>query len=193
MNFLICDFYCGNTEEEMSFTINHFSDRKGDTSAYSTTLSAGWKTTQSNKNMKGQVSSDGPKFQNSNQGNQQSNFSYQTIQDSRSKSVKRPHPINPSPPGQAMYPTNLKYSNHPPPNQAHYPQSSYPPYPQSFFTTPPPGDGPQFAWSTGSRTQTAGLAGSTTVQTGFSRTRTGQAESSGYPQQWATTGVTDYQ
>ena len=138
----------------------------------------------------------------SNQGNQLSNFSYQTIQDSRSKSVKRPHPINPSPPGQAMYPTNLKYSNHPPPNQAHYPQSSYPPYPQSFFTTPPPGDGPQFAWSTGSRTQTAGLTGtstvqpgltgSTPVQTGFSSTRTGQAELSGYPQQWTTTGVTDY-
>ena len=138
----------------------------------------------------------------SNLGQHSRNFSNQTIQDSRSKPLKRPHPINPSPPGQAMYPTNLKYSNHPPPNQAHYPQSSYPPYPQSFFTTPPPGDGPQFAWSTGSRTQTAGLTGtstvqqgltgSTPVQTGFNSTRTRQAELSGYPQQWATTGVTDY-
>ena len=72
-NFLIRNFYCRNTEEEMSFTINHFSDRKGDTSTYFTTFLAGWKSTQSNKNMKGQVFSGGPMFQNSNRGNQQSN------------------------------------------------------------------------------------------------------------------------
>ena len=70
---------------------------------------------------------------------------------------------------------------YPPPSQEQYPQSSYPPYPQSFWTIPPPGDGPPTAWSTGSRVQTAtaGLTGLTTVQTGSAGTSTGQAELTG--------------
>ena len=115
-----------------------------------------------------------------NQYMQQKNVSQQTfLQDSRSKPVKRPHPINPSPQVQDVIHTNLVY--YPPPSQEQYPQSSYPPYPQSFWTTPPPGDGPPTAWSTGSRVQTAtaGLTGLTTVQTGSAGTSTGQAELTG--------------
>ena len=125
-----------------------------------------------------------------NQYIQQKNVSHQTfLQDSRSKPVKRPHPINPSPQVQDVSHTNLMY--YPPPSQEQYPQSSYPPYPQSFWTTPPPGDGPPTAWSTDTRSVSAGLPGTSTGQTvlpgssagqtGLAGRSTGHPELTGYP------------
>ena len=120
---------------------------------------------------------------------QHRNFSHQSLQHSRSKSVKRPHPINPSPQAGGVNQTNLIF--HPPPSQEQYPQSSYPPYPQSFWTTPPPGDGPPTAWSTDTRSASAGLPGtstgqtvlpgSSTGQTGLAGRSTGHPELTGYP------------
>ena len=117
-----------------------------------------------------------------------------------------------------MTPVQAKF--HPPPSQEYYkqsyPQSSYPPYPQSYWTTPPPGEGPPTSWSPGATAQSAGFAVqsgmavsstaqtgpppcSSTVQTGIAASSTvqtappgssrGQTELTGYLQQWAATGV----
>ena len=120
---------------------------------------------------------------------QQRNASHPNLQDSRTKSVKRPHPINPSPQAGGVNQTDLMF--HPPPSQEQYPQSSYPPYPQSFWTTPPPGDGPPTAWSTDTRSVSAGLPGtsagqtvlpgSSAGQTGLAGRSTGHPELTGYP------------
>ena len=61
------------------------------------------------------------------------NVSHHAYQDSRSKSVKRPHSINPSP--TYMTPGQVKFN--PPPSQQYYPQSSYPPYPPTVLLDNP--------------------------------------------------------
>ena len=70
----------------------------------------------------------------------QTNSSHHTNQDLRSKAVKRPNTFHPSqvvtPPGSKQFPqTSFRF---PPPrqNQSQSPQF---PYPQSYWTTPPPG------------------------------------------------------
>ena len=68
---------------------------------------------------------------------------YQVLQphpDSRTRAVKRPSPSPTISPG---HPVDVTTFQHPPPsNQGQSPQLSYPSYPQSYWSTPPPGEGP---------------------------------------------------
>ena len=68
---------------------------------------------------------------------------YQVLQphpDSRTRAVKRPSPSPTISPGHPVDGTTFQ---HPPPsNQGQSPQLSYPSYPQSYWSTPPPGEGP---------------------------------------------------
>ena len=77
--------------------------------------------------------------------------------------------------------------NPPPPNQQLFPQSFYPPFPQSYWSTPPPGEGPPTSWSTGSGELAAGLTG-TSGTTGMSGNSTENTGLTGYLQ-WSTEGV----
>ena len=91
--------------------------------------------------------------------------------DSRSKQVKRPSLSPITSPGQAM---DLSTSQHPPPpNQGQSPQLSYTSYPQSYWSTPPPGEGPLLpppphtAGLTGTTSQSAGLKEISSQNTGL--------------------------
>ena len=83
------------------------------------------------------------------------------LPDSRTKPVKRPTPSPTTSPGQEM---NLGTFQHPPPtNQGQSPQLAYP---QSYWSTPPPGEGPP-------PPRAAGLPGTTSQSAaGLMRTRT---------------------
>ena len=83
--------------------------------------------------------------------------------DSRTKPVKRPSLSPTVTPGQAVGLTTFQHLP-PPSNQGQSPQLSFPPYPQSYWTTPPPGEGPPlqpFAGLTGASSQSTGWATST--------------------------------
>ena len=104
----------------------------------------------------------------------QARVSQNTLTDIRTKPVKRPSPSPTVSPGQA---TNLTTIPHyPPPNHGQSPQLSFPPYPQSFWSTPPPGEGhqqpPHSAGLTGARRQQGELPGTTTQAVGLSETST---------------------
>ena len=99
--------------------------------------------------------------------------------DSRSKPVKRPSLSPITSPGQAM---DLSTSQHPPPpNQGQSPQLSYPSYPQSYWSTPPPGEGPLLpppphaAGLTGTTSQSSGLREMSAQTTGLRGTGPQQA------------------
>ena len=95
---------------------------------------------------------------------------FQPLPDSRSKSVKRP---SPSPTISPSHAVDLTMFSHPPPaNQEHSPQLSFSlSYPQSYWSTPPPGEGPpppQPAGSAGTMLQYGGPTGTTLQSTGRS-------------------------
>ena len=81
-------------------------------------------------------------------------------------------------PGQAV---DLTTSQHPP-NQGQSPQLPFPPLPQSYWSTPPPGEGPP--------PPTTGLRGPASQSTGW-RTSTQQAAVTGRTLQSA--GFTEYE
>ena len=104
----------------------------------------------------------------------QARVSQNTLTDIRTKPVKRPSPSPTVSPGQAINPTTIPH--YPPPNHGQSPQLSFPPYPQSFWSTPPPGEGhqqpPHSAGLTGARRQQGELPGTTTQAAGLSETST---------------------
>ena len=102
---------------------------------------------------------------------------------SRTIPVKRPSPSPTVSPGHVI---DLTTSQHPPPqpNQGQSPQLSFPPYPQSYWSTPPPGEGPP-------PPTTTGLAGSSSQSTGWATSmQSTELRGSGSQQQAGFTGRT---
>ena len=112
--------------------------------------------------------------------------------DNRTKPVKRSNPSPTVLPGQAV---DLTTSQHPPPppNQGQSPQLPFPPLPQSYWSTPPPGEGPpphtaglrgpglqSTGWNT---SQSTGLRGTGSQQAGLSGTSSQIAGFAEYEQQ----------
>ena len=117
----------------------------------------------------------------------------QHLPDNRSKSVKRPSPSPSTSPGQAI---DLSTFQHPPPNQGQSPQLTYPPYPQSYWSTPPPGEGsPPTATAglTESTSQSAGLRGTRTQSTGLRGTGTGLQHAGLTGTRFQSAGLSDYE
>ena len=102
--------------------------------------------------------------------------------DSRTKPVKRPSPSPTLLPGEAV---DLRAFQHPPPppNQGQSPQLPFPPLPQSYWSTPPPGEGPP--------PHTAGLTGPGAQSTGWRAAGSRQAGLTGTSLQSA--GFTEYE